>query len=156
MTCQISVRGQFWWDHQRDWGCQNSSTHIPESVLYPIDGWWRDERCKQHSREHLLWGLPRHDLQRHQNGLRSVPFGARYCDHSGSFALSWLVYLLIQRYFDPFRHHFHFSAMRLKETVDWTYRELCDIKDALKSPTDPEMSPDESEKWSLLYLVWCT
>ena len=39
-----------------------------------------------------------------------------------------------------------FSAMRLKETVDLTYRELCDIKDALKSPTDPEMSPDESEK----------
>ena len=74
-----------------------------------------------------------------------MPFGARYCDHSGSFAHSWLVYLVNQRYFDLFRHHSYFSAMRLKETVDRTYKELCDIKDALKSPTDPDMSPDESE-----------
>ena len=91
------VRTQFRWDHQRDWGCQDCFAHVHESVLRPIDGWWRDGCCKRHHRKHLLWSISRHNIQRHSDDCSSVPFGTRYCNHSGSYAHSWLV---SQRYFN--------------------------------------------------------
>ena len=38
--------------------------------------------------------------------------------------------------------------MRIKETVDQTYKEIHDIKDIVKSPIDPDMLPDDSDIWA--------
>ena len=46
----------------------------------------------------------------------------------------------------------NFSVFKLKEIANQTYKEICDIKDALNSPADPDISPDESENWSLVPL----
>ena len=150
MTWQNLYRTQFWRSPWRDWRCQNSFAHIHESVLHTFDGWWRDECCKWHHREHLLRGLPRPDLQWHQNDRSSLLFGAHYCSHFGGFAHSWLVFvsLLI------FPHKLYIiliSVLRLKEAVERNSVKLCDIQDALE-PTLPalDISQDESENWTQL------